>query len=204
MYAIVIGIALGAGRGCRCRVRSEGSTATSCCEAPGASHRTNRPGGLRSSSAPSSARSATTIVLSIPTEVLGQTVPLNGRLVIAAVLVVGLLVVELDGTDGFAPAEQAPGPGRAGPRRQRVRPHVVRLRDGHQRPHLQHHGRAVLVLAAVCLGAPIVVLAAGLGFGLSRGVIPYVPLGATSIHGLRWIALTVAFACAVGLVLINM
>jgi hypothetical protein len=61
-----------------------------------------------------------------------------------------------------------------------------------------------LVLAVVALGAPLLVLAAGLGFGLSRGVIPYVPLGAASIRGLRWIALTVAFVCAVGLVLVQL
>jgi hypothetical protein len=61
-----------------------------------------------------------------------------------------------------------------------------------------------LVLAVVALGAPLLVLAAGLGFGLSRGVIPYVSLGAASIRGLPRIALAVAFVAAVGLVLVQL
>jgi hypothetical protein len=147
---------------------------------------------------------ATAVVLLLPTRLLDLAVPLDVRMALAAALVAGLAVVELTGRAGSLPQNRRQVPS-AQVRADRILgPMSFGFEMGTSVRTFNTTVGPYLVLAVVALGAPLVVLAAGLGFGLSRGIVPYLPLVTTSIRGVRRISLIVAFACATALVLTNL
>ena len=145
---------------------------------------------------------ASALVLLLPARLSQLGVPTPARVGLAASVVLGLAVVELTGRGGSLPQNRRQVPA-AQVRADRVLgPMSFGFEMGTSVRTFNTTVGPYLVLAVVALGAPLAVVAAGLGFGLSRGIVPYLPLGPGSLGSLRRISLAVAFGAAIGLVLV--